>query len=411
LVIEEESKLVPLRKKLSRHLCEGERLIDRCCLKNRDTHPLRIHRPERSAKGSPQGRLAKHMAGRRPSSNLPSRPTPTRRDGRRRRFFVSIALGLFLLEGGLRVLLGNFGHSKVLERAEDKEICLQLKANAQEIYTGWRAQVGASHMIINDYGIRGPEFDLAREAGVFRVVVLGDSFTFGQGVNYPQSYPALLQAELEEAGIETEVLNFGVPGHSTPQSLAFAKARVTPLKPDLVLLSVFANDLSAAESYCHYGQGGSALGAWVLRNIYVGRLAYLLASPLIFKEVTQDDYPGLGSPDERFVQSIDELQTLAEEEGFLTAVVLLTDRSMFLEDRFCSGCTPAHDLVGQSRIKVFNLGPLWQSLQADIPTNFIIGEDHFTPTGNAQVANKISDELRQWTEFQQSVDRVGAVGP
>jgi len=319
-----------------------------------------------------------------------------------------VLLGLVILEGGLRVLLGNFGQSKIIERSEDPELCLALKANAQQLYTGWRAQVAPSHMIINSYGIRGPELKVQREAGTMRIAVLGDSFTFGQGVNYAASYPAVLEDQLDKAGVNAEVLNFGVPGHSTPQSLAFAKTRIVPLKPDLVLLSVFANDLSAAESYCHYGQGGNLFGAWILQNVYVGRLAYLLASPLLFGEVTPADYPGLGTPEERFVSALNSLQTMGDREGFLTGVILLTDRSMFLEQHFCPNCTPAHDLVGQSPIKVFDLGPVWQDLQGDIPRNFIIGEDHFTAEGNSQVGTAITRELLAWPEFQESARRVGA---
>ncbi len=348
------------------------------------------------------------MAGRRPSSSPEGRPAPTRRAGRTRRLALSILIGLLLLEGGLRVLLGNFGQSKVLQRSENTEVCLELKPETQMLYTGWRARVAPSHMIINSYGFRGPEVKLAQSEGTLRVAVLGDSFTFGQGVNYAESYPAVLEDQLQDGGIQAEVLNFGVPGHSTPQSVALAQARVTPLKPDVVLLSVFANDLSAAESYCHYGKGGNALGAWVLRNVYVGRLAYLMASPLLFGDVTPADYPDLGTPNERFVESLTQLQKLGASEDFLVGVVLLTDRSMFLEQRFCPNCTPAHDLVGKTPVKVVDLGPVWDSLQDDIPGNFILGEDHFTAQGNQHMGTALTQNLLAWPEFMTRARRAMA---
>jgi hypothetical protein len=260
-------------------------------------------------------------------------------------------------------------------------------------------------MIINSYGFRGPELKDKPSPGTMRIVVLGDSFTFGQGVPYAASYPAVLQRQLASAGIAAEVLNFGVPGHSPPQSFALAKARVAPLQPDLVLLSVFANDMSAAESYCHYGKGGNAFGAWILQNVYVGRILYLMTSPFLSGEVGREDYPGLGSPEQRFVDSLSGLQQLAEDGGFLAATVLLTDRAMFLEQRFCPNCTPAHDLVGDTGLRVFNLGPTWAELQDDIPGNFIIGEDHFTEQGNRAVGTEIAKELLRWPEFIESAGR------
>jgi lysophospholipase L1-like esterase len=351
------------------------------------------------------------MAGRRPRSSPEGRPAPTRRAGKGRRLALSLLIGCLLLEGGLRVLLGNFGHSKVLRRSDDPEICLELRPETQQLYTGWRARVAPSQMIINSMGFRGPEVRAERQVGTMRIVILGDSFTFGQGVNYPASYPAVVQDQLGAAGIQAEVLNLGVPGHSTPQSLAFAKARALPLKPDLVLLSVFANDLSAAESYCHYGKGGNAAAAWILHNVYLGRVAYLMASPFLFGEVSPADYPALGTPEERFVDSLNQLQQLARTEGFLAGVVLLTDRSMFLEQRFCPNCTPAHDLVGETALKVFDLGPVWKELQDDIPGNFIVGEDHFTAAGNSQIGAALARKLLVWPEFIESAQRVGGTVP
>lgn len=308
-----------------------------------------------------------------------------------------------MLEGGLHILLGNFAQSKVLLRSEDPEICLELKPEAQELYTGWRARVAPSHMLINSYGIRGPELNISGHEEKLRVIILGDSFTFGQGVDYAESYPARVGAELSKLGIDAEVLNFGVPGHSTPQSLAFARAKAAPLKPDVVLLSVFANDLSPAESYCVYGRGGSALTAWLLRNCYSFRLGYFLASPLIFGQVDPSDYAELGTPESRFRRAISDLEELGREQDFLVGVVLLTDREMFLEDRYCPGCTPAHDLLEGSQVKRFDLGGTWRDMQEDIPRFFIIGDDHLGSEGNRLVGRTLAEQLSSWQALRDRV--------
>ncbi len=59
--------------------------------------------------------------------------------------------------------------------------------------------------------LRGPTFDPEPAAGVFRVLALGDSTTFGWGVEDGESWPALLQDRLRGRGLDVEVLNAGVP--------------------------------------------------------------------------------------------------------------------------------------------------------------------------------------------------------
>jgi len=53
---------------------------------------------------------------------------------------------------------------------------------------------------INSLGFRGPELDLDTP-GVLRVLLLGDSFTFGYGVEYEQTFGNRLEQNLSEAGI------------------------------------------------------------------------------------------------------------------------------------------------------------------------------------------------------------------
>ena len=66
---------------------------------------------------------------------------------------------------------------------------------------------------INAAGYRGPERNQSPEPGMLRIVLLGDSITFGMGVCEDQTYAALLDRAVPKA----EVLNFGVIGFSAFQ--------------------------------------------------------------------------------------------------------------------------------------------------------------------------------------------------
>ncbi len=76
----------------------------------------------------------------------------------------------------------------------------------------------------------------------FRVLALGDSCTFGVGVEDDETWPAQLQRMLREAGIVSEVINAGVPGYSAFQGKRFLESRGLSLEPDLVLVSFGFND-------------------------------------------------------------------------------------------------------------------------------------------------------------------------
>lgn len=83
---------------------------------------------------------------------------------------------------------------------------------------------------------------VAEKKSGFRVLALGDSCTFGVGVDDGETWPAQLQRMLREAGIEGEVINAGVPGYSAFQGKRFLESRGLSLEPDLVLVSFGFND-------------------------------------------------------------------------------------------------------------------------------------------------------------------------
>src|SRR5207237_10295818 len=79
---------------------------------------------------------------------------------------------------------------------------------------------------INAAGMRGDrELSRPKPAGVFRVVVLGDSFTFGGKVQVEDTFPAALEREFRSAdpSLPTEVLNLAVPGYNTEQEMLSLK--------------------------------------------------------------------------------------------------------------------------------------------------------------------------------------------
>ena len=93
----------------------------------------------------------------------------------------------------------------------------------------------------NSRGLRGPE--IPRKKGDFRILALGDSTTFGLGVDDDQTWPAALERALREKTRRPfEVINAGVPGYTAFQGLCYLRDRGLSLDPDLVLATFGFND-------------------------------------------------------------------------------------------------------------------------------------------------------------------------
>ena len=95
----------------------------------------------------------------------------------------------------------------------------------------------------NSIGIRDHEVEPTGEAN-YRILAIGDSFTYGWGVEIDQTWPKILQQRLREAGCQVEVLNCGYPGASPRKYAEVAVEATAVLRPDLVLVAVLqGNDL------------------------------------------------------------------------------------------------------------------------------------------------------------------------
>jgi hypothetical protein len=109
-------------------------------------------------------------------------------------------------------------------------------------YDGWFA---GTPVKINSLGFRDDrEYAIAKGAGTIRVIVLGDSVTFGHGALYEATYPYLLEQHLKRwrPDIDWQVWNLGVPGLNTAQEFAYLQEVGNTYQPDLVVVGFYAND-------------------------------------------------------------------------------------------------------------------------------------------------------------------------
>ena len=104
-----------------------------------------------------------------------------------------------------------------------------------------RTKVGGHPVHVNDEGYRGLPI-AARDAGVRRVIVFGDSATYGWGVRDDETYASQLGLRLADDGAPVEVVNAGVNAYALFQEeIAFGRALAT-LQPDAAVFAFSFNE-------------------------------------------------------------------------------------------------------------------------------------------------------------------------
>jgi lysophospholipase L1-like esterase len=126
---------------------------------------------------------------------------------------------------------------------------------------------------LNSRGFRDAEFPETKPASSFRIICLGDSWTFGANVGQNEAYPQRLQSLLKEEFPYTnfEVFNMGVLGYASYNGLQLLKTEGIDLRPDLVVLGFAMNEPKMMDSHASRGGGPAAGGQSISRVL--GQLA------------------------------------------------------------------------------------------------------------------------------------------
>lgn len=160
---------------------------------------------------------------------------------------LAVALGILVaLELGLRaffpqVLSGTSvrgEHFSVI----DRQVGLQYVPGAV-----WRFRHPeyTVEYAINDRGLRDATRRPAKKpAGTFRILLLGDSFTFGQGVEYAESWPVAAERALARQGLgRVDLVKAGRQGMDTRSELLLLRELAAEYEPDAVVVGFLINDL------------------------------------------------------------------------------------------------------------------------------------------------------------------------
>jgi lysophospholipase L1-like esterase len=126
------------------------------------------------------------------------------------------------------------------------------------------AHRGGPSIRANALGFREREIG-AKASGRYRIAIVGDSFTWGQGIEERERFSDVLEVDL---GPPYEVLNFGIPGNNLPEHVHVIE-QALKVSADFVLLQLYINDFEMPEMIrpgAHALLPWPTLDYWLLRS-------------------------------------------------------------------------------------------------------------------------------------------------
>ncbi len=136
------------------------------------------------------------------------------------------------------------GNSKAQQVVYDRNVTFSSVYDPRGDTRGYLGSDGRVIYRLNMFGIRGPDISGAKAPNGFRVLCLGDSITFGEGVKEEDTYAMQLQ-RLLGAGMkdrQVEVINQGVQGYGTKEDVGAYFMIGRAYQPDVVIVGFYLND-------------------------------------------------------------------------------------------------------------------------------------------------------------------------
>ena len=274
----------------------------------------------------------------------------------------------------------------------------------------------------NRWGHRDVDHELNKPSGTRRIVVLGDSFTMGDGVLAEETYPRVLEDLLDQrfgGAPDVEVINMAVLSLSTWDESHVLQNSGLRFDPDLAIVGLYLNDVqqpdeqpkhrSARRTEAPGRPGSDRAPVGPASNVVVSRAFDSPCRLCRFVQAwryrsrslrqTLDFYEGLWSPGneeglERFEQGLERIRAVQDGHQVPVLVVIwpwlhrLDDRYPFEE---------IHDLVAtlcaEHDLATLDLLPTLRGLDADTPLWAHESDHHPSPELHRIAAETIVTRL------------------
>jgi lysophospholipase L1-like esterase len=294
----------------------------------------------------------------------------------------------------------------------DDELGYVMKPN----FRGHYVQDFEDSFEFNAHGLRDREYGPAKP-GSFRILAVGDSYTFGDGVRADQTWSKQLESSLRRRGIAAEVINAGTSGYGTLQYAKLARRLYPIYNPDmLIVMTTFndpGNDLATSHGiFPPLKIGQHPFKRWLKRHSHLSMriwLAYLqLAIPKfsfseaddLYRQVDAEGEAGRRSRAgfELFEKAVDDLIAQAREAGTRILFVSSSDADHPFTRYVMELCRDrqAPFVDGFARVT---------SGESEVSMAGHTSAGHWSPEGHAEIGEVLAISIAE------SLDRSRGAGP
>ncbi|MEO6029284.1 MAG: GDSL-type esterase/lipase family protein [Candidatus Binatia bacterium] len=322
---------------------------------------------------------------------------------------ASVVVALGMLELGLRAWLPGLAAGSAARFELDPDLIYRLRP---ENAVRWSSPEFTEISHTNALGLRGAAVAVKRP-GAQRVLALGDSFTYGHGVQDAEAYPAVVEALLRARAHDVQVLNAGVPGYNTDQSYTYALRDGLALAPDVIVLGIHCSDVSDNYESSLYDvedgrllrrdarhtrmyELGSVVG-WIPAAVRQSRTFEVLVSSIEWHDAPTAR-PAVADLDawsyEKMRLEVTDLQRRGAEVGAAVAVVLMPCKKAL--------ATAASDPYGPlardfraAGVPVLTSARALQERERDLAALFFRDDPHLNADGNRALARVVADFLEE----------------
>lgn len=276
----------------------------------------------------------------------------------------------------------HVGVSGLLQASEHQDILWELRPNLDTLYK-------LKPFKTNSVGLRDQEYPLTKPAQTFRIAVIGDSYTMGEGVAIDEVYHSRIEKKLNEEhdGRAYELINFGVAGYSLPQYLATIDHRVLPYHPDLILIGFCAANDSKKPNLEAFKQPYMVkpLGNGFLQMYFFEHIGNVYKN--LYKYI-RNRYPGYNADGPYLEGEFEKIAKLTAAHGIPVAIAYIDNRAASADFNMIREAAAKHHFE-------FIDGTTGFSPQLSPDHIIYLTDGHPNGKANAIIADALYDGLKQ----------------
>jgi lysophospholipase L1-like esterase len=258
----------------------------------------------------------------------------------------------------------------------------------------------------NAHGLRERDRPV-KAPGTRRVLVIGDSYTWGYAIAEEEAYPQVAERLLAERGRpDIEVINGGIPDYNSRQERQLLEQLLPIYQPDAVFLAYVVNDAEPStamptppeEVYRHAGSWFmSELADHFNRHVFRRRLLPSAKDNVANNYLDGFEEGSVKWRDSR--QAIREMRDLSTAAGIPFTILMMPDFTQAFDERY--GFLKIHSAVAswgrELNVPVFDLLSLFRG--EDHSTLLVPWDGHPNAEAHRRIAAFLADRILEEPAF------------